>query len=473
MPRKLIAIAAALTTAVAGTVAAQAMTAGGSHAPRQALGVTPKVPFTRLATINGTTAQAVALARSADGNLHLVFQTYAGTALSGLGAISISPSGHASPQVAALPGWQAGQPGLVSMNGTLEAVFGAISPSNVSSLWGITSSNGGSTWSAPAIVKGGGPLEALAYGSDVTAALSSGTPVVTLPQAGQLVIQRGLGAGSPSYQLTNSADGAVGETEVATDAATGEVVAGWDSIAGNPKLYLQGASPSAGALQAVPGQSRNIQELAGRDTGPGVFGAYTPDGKHVRLLRYGGGSIAVGSLKTTQAKVLGVATSLDGRIWVMWGDDSNGGVAVTRSNKAVNRFEPIQRLKPNSAVIYRVSGDGRLGPLDLIVDQIPNQKGSIPPPGLYHGRTLAMLTAQISVKPIKSKKLVVIGHTVTITVSDAGDPVAGAKVTVDKTTHTTNAKGVAQFKFGPKVTGKLGVTITHATYWPLKQQVAV
>ena len=173
--------------------------------------------------------------------------------------------------------------------------------------------------------------------------------MLTLPQAGQVVIQRGLGAGSPNYQLTNSADGSTTDAELATEAATGEVVAAWPSIAGNPKLYVQGASPSIGALQAVPGQSRNTEELAGRDVGPGVYGAYTTDGKHVRLFRYGGGTVAVGSAKT-QAKDLGVATSLDGRIWVMWGDDSGGGVAVTRSNKAVTRFEPIQHLKLNSAV---------------------------------------------------------------------------------------------------------------------------
>ena len=467
MPRKLIAIAV-VTIAVAGTAAAQ-----GSSVPRHANVFTPKVPFTRLATINGTTAQAVASTRSADGNLHLVFQTFAGRTLNGLGAISISPTGKASAQVTALSGWQAGQPGLVRLpDGTLEAIFGAISPSNVSSVWGITSSDGGSSWAAPVNVKGGGPLESLAYGSDITAALSNGTPVVTLPQAGQLVIQRGLGAGSPSYQLTNSTDGAVGETEVATDASSGEVVAAWQSIAGNPKLYLQGASPSVGALQAVPGQSHNIEELAGRDTGSGVFGAYTADGRHVRLLRYGGGSIAVGSLKTTQAKVLGVATSLDGRIWVMWGDDSGGGVAVTRSNKAVTKFEPIQHLKPNSAVLYRLSGDGRLGPLDLLVDQVLNVKNTIPPPGLYHGHALAVLSAAFSVKPIKSKKLVVIGHTLTVTVSDAGDPVPGAKVSLGTSSTKTNAKGVAQLKFGNKVTGKQKVTVTQPGYWQLTKTVA-
>jgi hypothetical protein len=98
MPRKLIAIAVLVATAVAGT-AAQAMTAGGSNAPRQALAVTPKVPFARLATVNGTAAQAVATTRSADGNLHLVFQTFAGRTLNGLGAISISFLGIGTPFV--------------------------------------------------------------------------------------------------------------------------------------------------------------------------------------------------------------------------------------------------------------------------------------------------------------------------------------------------------------------------------------
>ena len=471
MPRKLIAFAVSTTIALVGTAAAQAMTAVRASTPKQSDLFTPKVPFTRLATVNGTAAQTVATTRSSDGNLHLVFQTRTGNSLTGLTTLSISPAGKAGAQISALSGWQAGQPGLVALpNGTLEAVFGAISPSNVSSLWGITSTDGGATWSAPAIVKGGGSLEALVWASNVTAAVSSGTPVLTLPQAGQVVIQRGLGAGSPNYQLTNSADGSTTDAELATEAGTGEVVAAWPSIAGNPKLYVQGASPSIGTLQAVPGQSRNTQELAGRDVGPGVYGAYTTDGKHVRLFRYGGGTVAVGSARA-QARVLGVATSLSGRIWVMWGDDSGGGVAVTRSNKAVTRFEPIQYLKPNSGLIYRVSGDGRLGPLDLLVDQVPNAS-PIQPPGVFYGRTRAVLSAAFSVKPIKNKKLAVIGHKLTVTVSDAGDPVSVASVSAGKVAKT-NSKGVAILKFGSTVKGKLKVTITAPGYWPLKTTVTL
>ena len=93
----------------------------------------------------------------------------------------------------ALPNWSAGQPGLLAQsNGTLTAVFAAISPAPElqSSVWSIVSTNGGATWTAPVDVRGGGPNEALAWASPVTAAMSGSTPVLTLPQAGNLVIQQ-------------------------------------------------------------------------------------------------------------------------------------------------------------------------------------------------------------------------------------------------------------------------------------------
>jgi hypothetical protein len=432
------------------------------------------VKFKRLATVNGGPAQAVAVVRRSDGALQLVFQTFAGRTLSGLAAMSISKSGTPGPQVQALSGWTAGQPGLVQLpGGTLEAVFGAISSGNVSSVWGITSSNGGSSWTAPTDVRGGGSTEALAYASDITAAMSGTTPVLSLPQAGNIIVQRGLGLGSPSFQLTNTSDGSATDADLAVDAATGEVVAGWQSIAGpNPTDYLQGAVPTVGAAQAVPGQGRNALIPAGRDKGSGVFAAYTSDGTHVRLLRYGGGSVAVGSLKGVTAKALGTATSVDGRIWVMWGDES-GGLGVTRSNKAVTRFEPIQRLNPNAFTLARLAGDGRLGPLDLLVDEIPNAKGSVPPVGLFYARVLPELSADISSTKVKNKVGKVIAFKLTVTVTDAGDSVAGASVAAAGTKKTTNAKGKATLSLPASTSSPVAVTVTAAGYQPLKLKASL
>ncbi len=429
------------------------------------------VKFTRLFSEPSSSSHPVAIARTPDGSLHLVFQTYSGRSLSGLGAISISAGGKPGPLVQALAGWQAGQPGLVATSGgALGAVFGAISPSNVSSVWGISSADGGATWSAPVDVRGGGPNEALAYGSDVTAAMAGATPILTLPQAGNLVIQTGLGAGSPSYPLTSSSDGSTLGANLATDSSSGAVVASWPSGASTLRDYIQAAAPSVGAVQAIPGQYRNSVEIAGRDAGSGVFVAYTTDNSHVRLLRYGGGSVGVGSRHGTTAKVLGVATSLVGRVWVMWGDDSGGGIAVTRSNKAVTRFEPIQHLDPKLSTLARVSGDGRLGPLDLLVLGMPAGKTVVPPAESY-ARVFPELSATVSVKPIKNKLGKVIAHTLTVKVTDAGDPVAGAKVSTNGVTKTTSSAGVANLTLPGSKSSLVKVTVTAAGYQALTKVV--
>lgn len=106
----------------------------------------------------------------------------------------------------------------------LEAMFGAIAPAlpNASTIWGITSSDGGATWTPPADVRSG-PNEQLAYASDLTARMAGATPVLTVPQAGALVIQTGLGAGSPTFLLNNTTtDGSVVDVDSAVDAASGE-----------------------------------------------------------------------------------------------------------------------------------------------------------------------------------------------------------------------------------------------------------
>jgi hypothetical protein len=432
--------------------------------------VASAAPFKRLFTVRGTVAQAAPFTRTPDGRLHLVFQTLAGQGISGLGSISISPKGSVGPQWQALGGWQAGQPGLVTLPGKrLEAFFGATAPGpGASSVWGITSIDGGVSWSAPTDVKGGGPNESLAEASNVSAAMLGITPILSLPQAGTIVIQRGLGLGSPSYPLTNAAAGSTTDADLATDVKVGEVVAGWPSIAGALRDYIQGAAP-VGALQLVPGQYRNQLELAGRDFGPGVFAPYTPDGTHVRLLRYNGGSVAVGSRRGVAAQRLGVATGPHGRIWVMWGDDSSDYVAVTRSNKTDTRFEPVQRLKTDAFTLYRLSGDGRLGPLDLLLDEIPNSRSSVPPPGEYYAHVLPVFAASPTIKKVKNKKNQVIAHKLTVRVTDAGDPISGAKVTVNGTSKVTGMNGVAILTV--KGTGSATMTVTDPSYHQLKQPI--
>jgi hypothetical protein len=421
------------------------------------------VKLTRVGAVPGVAGSVYGFVRTPDGTLHIVRPTSANGA-NGLTADAITPSGTLRPAVTALSTqWGVSVPGLVTLpDGSLDAFFGAISPSTGDSgVWEITSTNGDQTWSAPVDVHSG-PLEALAYGSAITARIDVTTPVLVIPQAGNVVVQQGLGPNTPTYTATTSTDDFATNADAALDAATGVVVASWHSAQGSGADYLQGVAPNAGAAQKAPGQPRDDLVLAGRDKGPGVFGAYTTDDRHVRLLRYGGGSVAVGSLASAIPAAMGVATGVDGRIWVMWGSD-NGNVAVTRSNRAVTRFEPVRRLSERVTTLTHLAGDGRLGPLDLLVDQVASTNPLLPR-AVYHARVPPVLSAAVSVRTTKSKKSAVTSHMLTVTVTDAGDAVSGATVTAAGHIKKTGGKGVAKIILPGAGTAKVTVSVTAPGY---------
>ena len=85
--------------------------------------------FTRVTTLGVRTFPNFAMVRTADGTLHLLYQTAVpGPAPTGLATRSISPGGVLGSPTQALD-WGASQPGLTVLpNGDLLSVFGGISP---------------------------------------------------------------------------------------------------------------------------------------------------------------------------------------------------------------------------------------------------------------------------------------------------------------------------------------------------------
>jgi len=423
-----------------------------------------------LLTVAGYGSAPIGFARSADGRLHVAFETNTswGNSASGVGTLAISPSGSVEPTVQALSwtsssgGSPNGIPGLAVLpSGALEATFGG-SPTGVDGPWGISSTDGGATWSAPVNIGSG----SMSFGdSNVGIAVSNGTPVLAAGCCGNIVIQQGLGAATPTSQLTDSSDDASGNTNIALDAATGAVVTSWDSNAGAGGLWMQQAAPSVGAAQKAPVPSQygtgTPLIIAGRDSGAGVFAGYPADTgptTHMRLLRYGGGSVAVGSVKDLRTADWGVATGLGGRIWVMWYGQLNGkgALALTRSNKAVTRFEPIQVFRYDPTSLFTMTGDGRLGPLDLLLSAISGGKAVN---GLYFVRELPVLSATVAVATLTKTKF-----KLKVVVTDAGDAVAGATVSAKGKSTKTNASGVATLTVTGATGAHVAVTITAPTY---------
>lgn len=428
------------------------------------------------------------VARTTDGVLHVVF--YANGAASGehnIGAISISPSGQIGPQVPVVTNWSASTPTLITQNNgsSLLALWGGNAPNGSPSVWGSSSANG-TSWSRPvdeanhdAVDAGKGVHFQEGGGQDgaLIAESPPGAQPVLLLSGGCDPVQIGLGPTSTNYYAQgdncgppNAASG-VGTT-AAVDAATGEVVAGWSGEF-TPNQFLMGVAPNVQSLQQVPGvTSGRPQELAGRDTGPGVFAPWVSGsngsiGRHVYLLRYGGGSVYVGAVPKLDGSVLGVATGPDGRIWVMWGSTSNGvdEIAVTRSNKAVTRFEPIQVFNANASAITRIFGDGRLGPLDLLVRETPDNSSVT---GLYYARVLPELSASVKAVKLSDGKF-----KLKISVTDAGDAVSDATVSAKGEHKQTNGNGHTRLKVHGSSGQDVTVTITAPGYRTLRETVSL
>jgi hypothetical protein len=240
----------------------------------------------------------------------------------------------------------------------------------------------------------------------------------------------------------------------------------------NVDSYMQGVAPGAAQpAQALPHPKspKPWLEVAGRDSGPGVFAAYSTDDNHVRLARYGTSTtVPVGAVPGHIPNSMGVATGIGGRIWVMWGDTaSNPQIEITRSNIAVTKFEPIQHLNSNAFDLWHIFGDGRLGPLDLIVNEapvVPNGQQLVD--GNFYARVLPMLSASVSVKKLGGGKF-----KLKVKVTDAGDAVSGAKASAKGKHGTTNGSGVTKLTVSGSPGSHATVTIKASGYRTLKKKV--
>jgi hypothetical protein len=108
----------------------------------------------------------------------------------------------------------------------------------------------------------------------------------------------------------------------------------------------------------------------------------------------------------------------------MWGN-ADSGVYVTRSNRAVTRFEPIQHLPLSVNGFYNAQGEGSAGPLDLFADLLqPNGirgfwQARVKPEG-----TLTMRKRIIALSLTLKRPAM---H-LSFTVADAGDPIPNAEI---------------------------------------------
>jgi hypothetical protein len=343
------------------------------------------------------------LARTADGVLHVIWNR--GATNTSINETRFSSAGKPLGTSTVASGWN-GNVGLalLTMPGGTLSLFAAGSDG----IHAFTAPAAGKSWTPQASPWGGAVAE------------SSAEIGATLTKAGQPVTAwRGFAAeGVPPASIPpNGFEGGMGESFLATDAGTGAVVLSGETNAGQGGAYVQQILPSPGPRTLVPPLAKDWSvSTSGRIGASGVYFA-NADGRTVRLSRYRGSSrtLATGPYFSASA-----CAGPQGRLWVAWGDSD--GLFITRTNRAAGSLEPVQKLKaPSGPGLTFVQCEGSAGAADLFADD----------GGFWHAHVLAQLSVHASASRGKA----------TVSVRDAGDPVAGATVSVGGRHLKTGANG--------------------------------
>jgi hypothetical protein len=281
--------------------------------------------------------------------------------------------------------------------------------------------------------------------------------------------------GLASGQAATSIYPDMGYAELATDQKTGAVVVAGTTISGKGGTYVKRLLPTPGPAIYLQSASDNPQSsgLSSRIGAAGVYVAWADaNAETVKLTRYLGATQTVvhgplpggglGGANTTD-----VFAAPGGRLWVTWSADRSNYIFVTRSNQAVNRFEPVQMLtlpanSTGPSPASQVEGNGSAGPLDLFIDtDIGAEQGFM----YTHVRALFSLHESPTKVVLLTK-----GPIVALTALDAGDPVPGVSVSVDGKHLVTNTRGSASVALAP---GSYTAQATAPGYLPASVSFSV
>jgi hypothetical protein len=444
-----------LTTSAA-VVAALASLAGASVAQAGPPGKWTQV--TGIGLPNGNTLDA-SLARTGDGVLHVLWSSEGagGETLlhSALSANAKTVSGPDTVFTNTAGGINQSS-ALVRTPEGLRAFFGATNQFD-DALATATAGPDGKSWGAPSIASlGGNQAKPVYAASGIAAALApNGTFVSAWGSSapGGEGFHIGLSPTDPDGSLGS---GTVIDPGVGVDSQSSAAFVAGNLLdeEGTMVLPVSPAGPRVTIPNSGAEQLQHPVCITGRIGKPGVFVAYTQGtneflGKPA-IYRVDTGKVIRLSNKKGGEEVC-VAAAPGGRLWAFWKDGDT--IFATRSNTAATKFGRVVQLRAprKGTTIYELNGQGSLGPLDVIALLDPPNAEI----GNWHQRILPGLT--LAAKKGKNGK-------VTLTVTDAGSKVGGAKLKIKGDgSKTTGGKGTAKFTLAP---GRYSVTASKSGYAP-------
>jgi hypothetical protein len=292
-----------------------------------------------------------------------------------------------------------------------------------------------------------------AYGNDIVN--NSGTPV-WVGNAGTtsgVSWHSGIAASDPAPAGSDGHFGLTGccaySAAGARDEATGAVYAAfYSNSSGTSEQGIQ-------VGQILPTQGAFAQAAGSVTTNDYGTNSSSPDQRVAMTSRPGGGvfvAYGMGYPSLTGIRILEVATgrTLDlavsgrvgrisltsdpaGRLWLVYAKDDK--INAIHTNRAATAFgaQGSWGAPRGTDTLWHTAAVGSSGGLDVVISSNGND-GKI---NVWH--TQALRTLSVASSPATARR----GHSVTFTVTDAGDPVPGATVKFAGHTATTNASGKA------------------------------
>lgn len=403
---------------------------------------------------DGSNIDQVSTVRTADGVVHVAWLRKTGPNTMDLLYTAIAPNGAIGATNPIQTGWAViGNPALVAVPGGLRVFWGGIRTTDPSEtnqdLNTALSADGGASWALqPGSIV---PRGAQAYGSPVAATvLPNGTPLEAWAGTLGTWVHSGLSATSPNFNYQTPLGNYGYDAGIATDASGRSVLAWYSSAAGHLGLFAQDVAADGSPV----GSAVNMPDTSNMQFGPlgrtaivarvggGFYTAFAtgyPSLDTVRVWRVGSGQTARIARKLTGATA-SVAAAPDGRLWVVWKTASGGKPAVyaARSNKNATRWGAGVALRgpAGASSSYRVDASATSSAVRVFATFTQGVG-----PGVATWTTVTAPGLSLSASPSKLRR----GRrtVVEFKVTDAGDAVAGAKVSGGGTSDTTDRGGKA------------------------------
>jgi hypothetical protein len=443
--------------------------------------------WTQLATVDNG-ADTFGMLRTADGRLHLAWLAKrAGNLTYSYGTSTISLAGKLLATGTALSGWNSLEPDpqLVRNGSGLRLVFEGSKGSSGcyfdATVFTATSTTG-SSWS---LVNGSMDSHTAGTGNLAATTESDGTTPVATFASGSL-FHVGVDPNCPATQPDGTVPVHTGNSPsnpAIVTASDGSVwVATFQAFTKEGYFVTRILPTPGGPLTEAPGSASTAAHnnqplepvaLAAR-TGGGVYMAFCVANNsqpciHIDLWKVGTAKpkVVPGSRNTNNARVA-LAAAPKGRLALAWYDLTKNVIHSVRTNTSATSFGVVRTIKPpaHTSAVNDIQVQGSSGRLDVLITDLL----STGPIELFHTQILPGLSLKAAPKTFSHKK----AATVTFTVGDAGQPVAGAKVSCLGKKGTTSTAGKVKLHFGKgTAVGKHVCTASKAGYAAGKTKLKV